>query len=156
MGQQRFLTDDEPRTHHQTQARHLPDQQPTGPFGQRGPAYHQAVYSISVAAQLVGLHPQTLRTYEREELLHPERTAGNTRQYSQADIDRLRFIRHLTQEEGLTLSGVRIVLNLTEQLDDARKRIRQLENQQQPQTPPARQQTVPPKQLTAGTTTPSR
>ncbi|MFA9431478.1 heat shock protein transcriptional repressor HspR [Egicoccus sp. AB-alg2] len=85
------------------------------------------VYVISVAAELAGLHPQTLRAYEREGLLHPARTEGGTRRYSRRDVERLRFIRTLTQDEGLNLAGVRVVLDLGEKLEGARRRIGELE-----------------------------
>ena len=85
------------------------------------------VYVISVAADLAGLHPQTLRAYEREGLLTPARTEGGTRRYSQRDVDRLRFIRTLTQDEGLNLAGVRIVLDLGEKLEASRRRVSELE-----------------------------
>lgn len=98
-----------------------------GGFGQRGPDYDEPVFVISVAAELADMHPQTLRSYEREGLIEPARTSGNTRRYSQRDIDRLRFIRHLTQDEGLNLSGVRVVLDLGEKLETARQKNRELE-----------------------------
>jgi MerR family transcriptional regulator/heat shock protein HspR len=85
------------------------------------------VYVISVAAELAGLHPQTLRAYEREGLLTPARTEGGTRRYSRRDVERLRFIRTLTQDQGLNLAGVRIVLDLGEKLEGARRRIGELE-----------------------------
>lgn len=85
------------------------------------------VYVISVAAELSELHPQTLRAYEREGLLSPARTEGGTRRYSRRDVERLRFIRTLTQDEGLNLAGVRIVLDLGEKLEGARRRIGELE-----------------------------
>jgi MerR family transcriptional regulator, heat shock protein HspR len=85
------------------------------------------LYVISVAAELAGLHPQTLRAYEREGLLRPARTQGGTRRYSQRDVERLRFIRTLTQDEGLNLAGVRVVLELGEKLEGARRRIGELE-----------------------------
>jgi len=71
----------------------------------------RAVYIISVAAELAGVHPQTLRIYERKGLLEPARTTGGSRRYSQADIDHLRRIQELT-EEGLNLAGVKKVLAL--------------------------------------------
>jgi MerR family transcriptional regulator/heat shock protein HspR len=71
----------------------------------------RAVYVISVAAELAGVHPQTLRIYERKGLLEPARTAGGNRRYSEADIERLRRITELT-EEGLNLAGVKRVLEL--------------------------------------------
>jgi MerR family transcriptional regulator/heat shock protein HspR len=76
-----------------------------------------AVYVISVAAELAGVHPQTLRVYERKGLLQPERTSGNTRRYSAYDIARLRRIQELTQRDGVNLAGARMVLRLEEQLD---------------------------------------
>ncbi len=71
----------------------------------------RAVYVISVAAELAGVHPQTLRIYERKGLLDPARTAGGNRRYSDTDLDRLRRIAELT-DEGLNLAGVRRVLEL--------------------------------------------
>jgi MerR family transcriptional regulator, heat shock protein HspR len=85
------------------------------------------VYVISVAADLADLHPQTLRAYEREGLLTPARTEGGTRRYSQRDVERLRFIRRLTQDEGLNLAGVKVVLELGEKLEGARRRVGELE-----------------------------
>lgn len=72
---------------------------------------HRAVYIISVAAELAGVHPQTLRIYERKGLVDPARTGGGSRRYSEADIERLRKIQHLTNE-GLNLAGVKRVLAL--------------------------------------------
>ena len=86
------------------------------------------VYVISVAADLADLHPQTLRAYEREGLLSPARTEGGTRRYSRRDVERLRFIRTLTQDQGLNLAGVRVVLDLGEKLEGARRRIAELED----------------------------
>ena len=85
------------------------------------------VYVISVAAELAGLHPQTLRAYEREGLLRPARTEGGTRRYSRRDVERLQFIRTLTQDEGLNLAGVKVVLELGEKLEGSRRRIEELE-----------------------------
>ena len=85
------------------------------------------VYVISVAAELAGLHPQTLRAYEREGLLRPARTEGGTRRYSRRDVERLQFIRTLTQDEGLNLAGVKVVLELGEKLEVSRRRIAELE-----------------------------
>jgi MerR family transcriptional regulator/heat shock protein HspR len=80
------------------------------------PEYHQAVYVISVAAELAGVHPQTLRIYERKGLLEPGRTQGGSRRYSEADIALLRRIQDLTNE-GLNLAGVKRVLHLEAELD---------------------------------------
>ena len=73
----------------------------------------RAVFVISVAAELAGVHPQTLRIYERKGLLDPARTGGGSRRYSEVDIDRLRRIQELTNE-GLNLAGVKMVLELEE------------------------------------------
>ena len=73
-------------------------------------------YMISVAAELVGMHPQTLRIYEQKGLVQPKRTAGNTRLYSDADVERLRLIQRLTTELGLNLAGVERVLHLEDEL----------------------------------------
>ncbi|MHB1340916.1 MAG: heat shock protein transcriptional repressor HspR [Coriobacteriia bacterium] len=67
---------------------------------------------ISVAAELAGMHPQTLRIYERKRLVEPQRSSGNTRLYSDADIERLRLIQRLTQEDGVNLAGVMRILEL--------------------------------------------
>lgn len=85
------------------------------------------VYVISVAAELAGLHPQTLRAYEREGLIEPSRTSGGTRRYSRRDVERLRFIKTLTQDRGLNLAGVAAVMELGGKLEQARQRIRDLE-----------------------------
>ena len=89
----------------------------------------RAVYIISVAAELAGVHPQTLRIYERKGLLRPKRTSGNTRRYSQRDIDRLRTIHELTQEEGVNLAGVKRIMQMQLELERVRKRILDLEEQ---------------------------
>lgn len=80
------------------------------------PEYHQAVYVISVAAELAGVHPQTLRIYERKGLLEPGRTQGGSRRYSEADIAHLRRIQDLTNE-GLNLAGVKRVLELEAEVE---------------------------------------
>ena len=88
---------------------------------------NRPLYMISVAAQLAGVHPQTLRTYEQKGLVTPQRTSGNTRMYSQADIERLELINELTGE-GINLAGV-IQGRLDErdtELDDLHKRVRRL------------------------------
>ena len=84
-------------------------------------------YMISVAADLVGMHPQTLRIYEQRGLVRPGRTAGNTRLYSDADVERLRLIQRLTSELGLNLAGVERVLHLEDELQRARRRLDRLE-----------------------------
>src|SRR5436309_13011839 len=79
----------------------------------------RAVYVISVAAELAGVHPQTLRTYERKGLLEPARTGGGSRRYSERDLDRLRRIADLT-EAGLNLEGVKRVMELQDEVNRLR------------------------------------
>jgi MerR family transcriptional regulator, heat shock protein HspR len=84
-------------------------------------------YMISVAADLVGMHPQTLRIYEQKGLVRPKRTAGNTRLYSELDIERLRLIQRLTTEIGLNLAGVERVLHLEDELQQMKRRLQRME-----------------------------
>ena len=86
-------------------------------------------YMISVAADLVGMHPQTLRIYETKGLIRPKRTAGNTRLYSEADVERLRLIQRLTTELGLNLAGVDHVLRLEDELLRLRRRLDRMERE---------------------------
>src|SRR5947208_9951302 len=86
----------------------------------------RALYIISVAAELAGVHPQTLRIYERKGLLNPARTSGNTRRYSDRDIARLRAIQKLTQEEGVNLAGVRMIVELERELERMRDRMQRM------------------------------
>jgi MerR family transcriptional regulator, heat shock protein HspR len=90
------------------------------------PEFHQAVYVISVAAELAGVHPQTLRIYERKGLLEPGRTSGGSRRYSEADIALLRRIQELTND-GLNLAGVKRVLALEAELERTRNEVRNLQ-----------------------------
>lgn len=82
-----------------------------------GSGRNRPLYMISVAADLAGVHPQTLRIYERKELICPQRSQGNTRLYSEADIERLRFIQQLTQEEGINLAGVTRIIDMQRQVE---------------------------------------
>ena len=86
-------------------------------------------YMISVAAELVGMHPQTLRIYESKGLVRPRRTPGNTRLYSEADLERLRLIQRLTTKLGLNLAGVETVIRLEDELDRVRARLDRLERE---------------------------
>ncbi len=86
-------------------------------------------YMISVAADLVGMHPQTLRIYENKGLIRPKRTAGNTRLYSEADLERLRLIQQLTNELGLNLAGVEHVLRLQDELTRKSNRLNRMERE---------------------------
>ena len=93
---------------------------------------NRPLYMIGVAAELAGMHPQTLRSYEQKGLVTPQRTRGNTRMYSQADIERLELINELT-DEGINLAGVIRILDLQgrlaerdQELDDLHRRVRRL------------------------------
>ena len=91
------------------------------------PERDQGVYMISVAAELAGMHPQTLRIYEARGLITPKRSAGKTRLYSQEDVDRLRRIQELTSELGMNLAGVEKVFELEEELEKMRARMARLQ-----------------------------
>jgi MerR family transcriptional regulator, heat shock protein HspR len=88
----------------------------------------RAVYIISVAAELAGVHPQTLRIYERKGLVHPQRTSGNTRRYSEHDIERLQVIQALT-DEGVNLAGVKRIIDLQEEIDGLHRQVAELRAQ---------------------------
>jgi MerR family transcriptional regulator/heat shock protein HspR len=89
------------------------------------------IYMISVAAELVGMHPQTLRMYETKGLVRPHRTPGGTRLYSDANIVRLRIVQRLTSELGLNLAGVELVLRLEDELRKAHAQVERLQRQHQ-------------------------
>jgi MerR family transcriptional regulator/heat shock protein HspR len=97
--------------------------------GARQRDQERAVYIISVAAELAGVHPQTLRIYERKGLVAPKRTAGNSRRYSDRDIELLRQIQDLTQEGGINLAGVKMIIELQAQLDALRARTDELQDE---------------------------
>lgn len=103
---------------------------------------HQAVYVISVAAELAGVHPQTLRIYERRGLLQPARTRGGNRRYSDADIHRLQRIAELA-DAGVSLEGIRQVLALEAEVEDLRRRVTELEHQLRRATTERRYEIVP-------------
>lgn len=86
---------------------------------------NRPLYMISVAAQLAGVHPQTLRAYEQKGLVSPQRTSGNTRMYSPADIERLELINELTSE-GINLAGVTRILDLQNRLDEREEEVEDL------------------------------
>ena len=87
----------------------------------------RAVYIISVAAELAGVHPQTLRIYEQKGLVRPHRTSGNVRRYSQADIVRLRHVQRLTAG-GVNLAGAKRIIELEEQIELLHEQVAQLES----------------------------
>jgi len=89
-------------------------------------ARDRAVYIISVAAELAGVHPQTLRIYERKGLVRPSRTSGNTRRYSDRDIARLRTIQEMTQA-GVNLAGVKRILKMQAEIEALRRELAETE-----------------------------
>lgn len=91
----------------------------------------EPLYVISIAARKVGMHPQTLRLYERLGLVKPARH-GSNRHYSEADLQRLRQIQRLTQDMGVNLAGVEIILNLLEQLRDLQSELEEIRQQRLP------------------------
>lgn len=91
--------------------------------------YDEPVYLISIVAKVLEIHPQTLRQYERENLITPSRSNGRIRLYSQKDIDRIKLILRLTRELGVNLAGVDIILRLKENVDNMEQDIRDLKNE---------------------------
>lgn len=89
-------------------------------------AVRRAVYVISVAAQLAGMHPQTLRQYDREGLVTPTRTRGGGRRYSDEDVQRLREVQRLSQEEGVNLAGIKRILELEAETRELRGQVEDL------------------------------
>src|SRR4030042_115782 len=90
------------------------------------PKQKRAVYMISVVADMFDIHPQTLRAYEREGLLRPARTDGNTRLYSQEDIERIELILRLTKELGVNFAGVEVILNMRERMGEMQGRMNEM------------------------------
>src|SRR5437868_3948559 len=88
-------------------------------------AKSKAAYMISAVAEQYAIHPQTLRLYEREGLLKPSRSEGNTRLYTPDDLERLEVILHLTRDLGVNLAGVEIILNMREKMGEMQKQIQQ-------------------------------
>ncbi len=87
------------------------------------------LYMISVVADMFEIHPQTLRAYEREGLLRPARTDGNTRLYSEEDIERIDLILRLTKELGVNLAGVEVILNMRERMTEMRQQMNEMFHQ---------------------------
>jgi len=88
-------------------------------------AKSKAAYMISAIAEQYGIHPQTLRLYEREGLLKPSRSEGNTRLYTEGDVERLEVILHLTRDLGVNLAGVEIILNMRERMGEMQSQIQE-------------------------------
>ena len=91
--------------------------------------YDEPVYLISVVAKILDIHPQTLRQYERENLINPSRSNGRIRLYSQRDIDKIKLILRLTRDLGVNLAGVDIILRLKENVDIMEQEIAELRHQ---------------------------
>jgi len=92
--------------------------------------YDEPVYLISVVAELMSIHPQTLRQYEREGLLKPSRTQGRMRLYSQRDIDKLKVILTLARDMGVNLAGIDIILQLKEQIHELQREVEEIKEHQ--------------------------
>lgn len=103
----------------------------------------EPIYVISVAARLLQVHPQTLRYYERAGLLKPTRSSGKIRLYSQREIERLRKIQRLTNELGVNLAGVEIVMDLTERLENLQAQMQKREEQLTAEIERLREELVP-------------
>lgn len=111
----------------------------------------KAAYMISSVAEQYEIHPQTLRLYEREGLLKPSRSEGNTRLYTEEDLERLEVILHLTRDLGVNLAGVEIILNMREKMGEMQVQIqefvatlnRELVARSNPQPPPSRNTLIP-------------
>lgn len=88
--------------------------------------YDEPMYLISVVAKILNIHPQTLRQYEREGLVEPERTEGKMRLYSARDIDRIKMILRLTKDLGVNLAGVDVIFQLKERIEESEKIIDEL------------------------------
>ncbi len=99
---------------------------PSGPSGSHGFEMDAPLFVISVAAQLAGMHAQTLRSYDREGLVSPGRTSGGGRRYSQRDIELLREVQRLSQDEGVNRAGIRRVIELEAQVDALRERLSEM------------------------------
>lgn len=91
--------------------------------------YDEPVYLISIVAKVLDIHPQTLRQYERENLIRPSRSNGRIRLYSQRDIDKIKMILRLTRELGVNLAGVDIILRLKENVDEMEQEIAELRHE---------------------------
>lgn len=88
-----------------------------------------AIFTISVAARLAGMHPQTLRSYDRMGLVIPRRTSGRGRRYSPREVSRLRLVQRLSQEEGINLEGIRRILEMADELEELRDQVADLSDQ---------------------------
>ena len=90
------------------------------------PKTKRPLYMISVVAEMFSIHPQTLRAYEREGLLRPSRTDGNTRLYSEEDLERIELILRLTKDLGVNLAGVEVILNMRKRMGEMQGRMNEM------------------------------
>ena len=97
--------------------------------GRRDPREEARTFLISVAAELAGMHAQTLRTYDRLGLVSPERSSGGGRRYSQRDVDLLREVQRLSQDEGVNLAGIKRIIELTNQVEALQARVHELSSE---------------------------
>ncbi|MBX7431926.1 helix-turn-helix transcriptional regulator [Mycobacterium sp. Y57] len=98
-------------------------------IGRKDPNEHARTFLISVAAELAGMHAQTLRTYDRLGLVTPQRSSGGGRRYSQRDVDLLREVQRLSQDEGVNLAGIKRIIELTNQVEALQSRLRELSDE---------------------------
>jgi MerR family transcriptional regulator/heat shock protein HspR len=95
-------------------------------MSEKDPTSAARTFLISVAAELAGMHAQTLRTYDRLGLVSPQRTSGGGRRYSQHDVDLLREVQRLSQDEGVNLAGIKRIIELTNQVEALRSRLSEM------------------------------
>jgi MerR family transcriptional regulator/heat shock protein HspR len=96
----------------------------------------EARYTIKVAAEMCGLHEQSLRMYERRGLVRPKRSAGNIRRYSDADVEHIRFIKRLVDDLGVNLAGVEVIMHMRQQLLDSQRELARLRQKYGERTTP--------------------
>ncbi|MBB5914119.1 MerR family transcriptional regulator/heat shock protein HspR [Nocardia transvalensis] len=106
-------------------------------------------FMISVAAQLAGMHAQTLRTYDRLGLVTPQRTSGGGRRYSARDVELLREVQRLSQDEGVNLAGIKRIIELTNQVEELQERVRELAAEVERMRAGYRPELSPPQRSTA-------
>lgn len=140
--------DKDPETDQRDEADAASEERAREDEAERGIDKDKPLYVISVAAELVDMHPQTLRLYERKGLIEPSRSAGKTRLYSQRNIEQLREIRRLTQELGVNLAGVEEIIKLRRRLDELQSgmenRISNLQHRLKDHLETMRRQALPP------------
>ncbi|MBF6085760.1 helix-turn-helix transcriptional regulator [Nocardia cyriacigeorgica] len=127
-----------------------PKQASGGPSGRSSNGPSRAEYfMISVAAQLAGMHAQTLRTYDRLGLVTPQRTSGGGRRYSARDVELLREVQRLSQDEGVNLAGIKRIIELTNQVEQLQQRVAELSAELERARANYRADLTPPQRSTA-------